>query len=142
MKLFETSKTRWPNALLVGKKKNLSFAGRSVLIKAVAMALPTYTVQTFLLLKCICEKLDNMVRRFWWGYNDQQQHLYLKSWDRLCSPKMSGGLGFRKFREVNEVFTTKLCWQLCTEPNRFWVKLVRSKYLRGRKVLDFNRCGK
>lgn len=31
---------------------------------------------------------------------------------------------------------TKLGWKVCTDPNRPWVQLVRSKYLWGRRTLD------
>lgn len=75
------------------KEKTLSLAGRSTLVKTVAMAVPSYVMQTFLLSKKMCDKMDGIVRRFFWGYNDAKRHLCLKAWDNICAPKASGGLG-------------------------------------------------
>lgn len=38
---------------------------------------------------------------------------------------------------MNIAFATKLGWHLCTDHGRLWVQMIRSKYLRGRRTLDF-----
>ncbi|PON78541.1 hypothetical protein PanWU01x14_017990 [Parasponia andersonii] len=36
----------------------------------------------------ICNKVDQMLRSFWWGRNCRGNlKLYLKPWSKLCSPK-------------------------------------------------------
>lgn len=82
------------------------------------------------------------MRRFWWGTKENKKQLYLKAWESICKPKCSGGLGIRRFRDTNIAFITKLAWHLCTDSTRLWVQLVRSKYLRGRRVLDFQQTTK
>lgn len=77
----------------------------------------------------MCGKMDSLIRKFWWGHGDQQRHLYLKSWDKICTQKLLGGLDFRKFCDINIAFITKLGWKMCVGPTRLWVQLVRSKYL-------------
>lgn len=47
--------------------KLLSKAGKKILIKLVAQALPTYTITCFLLPKALCENLTHFVRNVWWG---------------------------------------------------------------------------
>jgi len=47
------------------KEKHLSFPGRSVLIKAVAQAIPTYIMSNFLFPKGFCEYIEKMVCKFW-----------------------------------------------------------------------------
>jgi hypothetical protein len=47
------------------RSKNLSWAGRSTMIKSVAQALPMYTFSTFDVPKGVCDKLDSTTRRFW-----------------------------------------------------------------------------
>lgn len=49
------------------KEKNLSLFGRTTMVKSVEIAVPTYVMQTFFLTKNMCDKLDGMVRKFWWG---------------------------------------------------------------------------
>ena len=48
------------------KAKTLSQAGRGVLIKVVAAAVPSYAMSTFLLPKTFYRKLDQMFKNFWW----------------------------------------------------------------------------
>lgn len=83
--------------------------------------------------------IDKVARNFWWDNTSNQRKLHLKLWDSLCMPKCSGGLGLRRFRDINMAFVTKLAWKVCTYRERSWAQLVRSKYLRGRRVLDFQR---
>lgn len=37
---------------------------------------------------------------------------------------------------MNKALVAKLAWQVYKESNKIWVQLIRSKYLRGRKLLD------
>lgn len=114
-KEFERLIVRVEHNLASWKSKVLSYAGRSVLAKAVAQTLPTYVLQTFDITMSICRKIDGTIRDFWWGFDkEKKRHLYMKSWQSICAPKTAGGLGFRGIKEVNEAFHTKLAWQLCT----------------------------
>lgn len=119
------------------KKCLLSSAGSAVLIKSVALAVPSYVMQMCLLPIGVCQQMDRMIRSFWWGGESKDRRLHLKAWDALCKPKCSGGLGFRRFRDINIAFITKIGWQFCTDSHRPWVQLVRAKYLRGRRIIDF-----
>ncbi|MCI47781.1 reverse transcriptase-like protein, partial [Trifolium medium] len=51
------------------KEKNLSFAGRGVLISAVIQAIPTYMMSCFLIPKSVCEQIEKAICKFWWGGN-------------------------------------------------------------------------
>lgn len=115
------------------KSKQLSMAGRTILICSVISALPSYTMQVFLMPSTLCDKLDRMARKFLWGVNEERRNfLTLQSWNNICVRKLTRGLGIRQFKEANIAYITKLGWKLCTEGNRIWVNLIRSKYLRGR----------
>lgn len=43
----------------------------------------------------------------------------------------------RRIGDLSIAFVTKLGWHLCTISDKIWVQLIRSKYMRGRRVLDF-----
>ena len=49
------------------KEKLLSKAGKEVLIKAVAQAIPTYTMSCFKIPDSLCDDLTSMIRNFLWG---------------------------------------------------------------------------
>ena len=55
----------WLNNKLLGwNEKLLSNAGKEILIKTVAQAIPMYTMNVFKLLDVICDKMTSLVRNF------------------------------------------------------------------------------
>ena len=49
------------------EEKLLSQAGREILIKAVAQAIPTYSMNCFKLPIGLCNEIEGLIRKFWWG---------------------------------------------------------------------------
>uniref|UniRef100_A0A803Q4P7 Reverse transcriptase domain-containing protein n=1 Tax=Cannabis sativa TaxID=3483 RepID=A0A803Q4P7_CANSA len=43
-------------------------------------------------------------------------------------PKNCGGLGLRRFGDTNLALLAKLCWMMMKEEDKFWVKILQSKY--------------
>lgn len=113
VKVFQTLTDKLAGKLAGWKQRALSLGGRTTIIKAVAMSIPSYVMQTFLLPTQLYDKMDSMVRHFWWGSSDHKK-----------SPKISGGLGIKRFRDINIAFITKLGWKLCTETERIWVQSI------------------
>ena len=48
-------------------EKLLSSTGKEVLIKAVAQAIPVYSMACFRLPRGLCESVTSLIRQFWWG---------------------------------------------------------------------------
>lgn len=84
-------------------------AGRLVLVKSVAEAIPSYVMQVILLPKQLLTIMDIKIMDFLWGFKEDQSHyLYLKSWDSMCVPKVFKGLGIQKMVDINLASITKL----------------------------------
>lgn len=49
------------------ESKLLSQAGKEILIKAVAQALPTYTLTCFKLPLTLCNEIESFIRKLFWG---------------------------------------------------------------------------
>jgi hypothetical protein len=49
----------------------LSKAGKEIMIKAVAQAIPTFVMDCFDLTKGLCDKISSMVVKFWWSQQDK-----------------------------------------------------------------------
>jgi hypothetical protein len=119
------------------RAKTLSQAGRLTLIKSVAVALPSYAMSTFLLPSSFCFELDRIFKNFWWGFPaHKNKNLSLKAWDSLCMPKVLGGLGLRKMKEVNLALISKLGWKLLTNFDSMWVAQLHCKYLHSSSFLS------
>ena len=73
--VFAEVKERVGKKLAEWKEKMLSMGGKEVLIKAVAQAVPMYTMNCFLLPKGLCEEIEGMIRRFWWGQRKQESKI-------------------------------------------------------------------
>jgi hypothetical protein len=62
------------------RSKTLSQAGKTILVKVVASAFPSYDISSFLLPDGFCHNLDNAFKNFWWGFpKDKSRNLSLKS---------------------------------------------------------------
>ena len=73
---------------LAGWKENmLSKAGKEVLIKAAAQAIPTYTMSCFKIPDSLCDELTTMIRKFWWGQKKDENKISWLSWEKMCKPK-------------------------------------------------------
>ncbi|CAN1824009.1 Putative ribonuclease H protein At1g65750 [Linum perenne] len=112
------------------KRNTLSLAGRVTLAQSVLNSLPSYAMQTAALPASILNAIDCRIRRFVWGGSNDQRKIHLVSWDVICRPKSQGGLGLRKASELNGAFNMKLGWQLLKYPDKLWVRVLTSKYLK------------
>ena len=61
------------------KGELLSRAGKEILIKAVAQSIPTYIMGVFLLSVKLCDELNQMCARFWWGQAENERKIHWKS---------------------------------------------------------------
>ena len=103
-------------------------AGKEVLIKAVVQAIPTHTMSCFLLPKSLCVELNSMVSNFWWGQKNDECKMAWMKWEKLCTPKANGGMGFRDLRAFNLALLAKQGWRLQQESNSLFYKVFKSKY--------------
>ena len=92
---FNSIKEKLSKKLAGLKEKMLSKARKEVLIKAVAQAIPMYTMGCFKISDSLCDDMTSMIWNFWWGQKRDERKMVWISWDKLCDSKEEGGLGFR-----------------------------------------------
>ena len=95
---FAQLKHKLASKLAGWKEKLLSNVGKEVLIKAVAQAIPSYTMSCFKLPNGLCDEMTRMVRQFWWGQVKNEKKVAWMSWERMCLLKDKGGMGFRDLK--------------------------------------------
>uniref|UniRef100_A0A803PFQ0 Reverse transcriptase domain-containing protein n=1 Tax=Cannabis sativa TaxID=3483 RepID=A0A803PFQ0_CANSA len=126
---FDFIRSKLKQRLEGWKMRTLSYAGRMVAVSSIASAIPSYSMSTFQLPLSSCRELDALIRKFWWnGSLEKQRFLATISWDSLCRPKWSGGLGFRRMEDVNNALLSKLAWLLASGDRRAVNVALQARY--------------
>ena len=58
------------------EEKILSQASRQILIKTVAHAIPTYTMNCFKLPIGLCNETEGLIRKFWWNQSGDRSKIH------------------------------------------------------------------
>ncbi|XP_019166552.1 PREDICTED: uncharacterized protein LOC109162294 [Ipomoea nil] len=113
--------------ILSWNKKLLSQAGKEVLLKSVAQAMPTFSMSVFLLPMGVCSAIERVMNRYWWGAGNERG-IHWKAWDKLCIPKKYGGLGFKELHAFNIAMLGKQAWRFLTKPESLVSRVYKARY--------------
>jgi hypothetical protein len=106
----------------------LSRAGKEILIKAVAQAIPAYAMACFDLTKSLCDDIAKMICNYWWSQNEEENRAHWISWEQMMKPKEDGGLGFRDLYSFNMAMLSRQSWRLLQAPDSLCSQVLRAKY--------------
>lgn len=101
------------------KEKFLSQTGKEILIKSVIQAIPTYAMLCFLIPKRICDDINAMIRKFWWGKRNNRKGIAWRSWSIMYNAKSVGVIGFRELEAFNFALA-KQGWRLLKTLILWW----------------------
>ncbi|XP_019184508.1 PREDICTED: uncharacterized protein LOC109179476 [Ipomoea nil] len=77
---------------------------------------------------CYPEQGRRLMNRYWWGRNDREDGIHWFAWDRMCTPKKFGGLGFKRLHEFNLALLGKQGWRLLTNPDSLVARVFKERY--------------
>ena len=110
------------------KGKLLTTAGHKILIKAVAQATLMYTMNCFKLPNSLCNVLNLMMRNFWWGQRKKERKLAWIPWEKMCTPKAEGGMGFKDLKAFNLALLAKQGWRITQNVDSLAHRVIKAKY--------------
>ena len=110
------------------KEKFISKAGKEVLIKTVTQAIPTYSTSLFKLPKGLCNDINSIIARYWWGQTSNEKKIHWINWRRLCETKKKGGMGFRDINAFNLAMLAKQAWRLVHQQNSLFFRVYKTRY--------------
>ena len=89
----------------------------------------------FLLPVGLCEHIEALITRLWWGGKNGERKIHWTHWSKLCDPKKEGGMGFRNFRSFNLAILAKQGWRMLHEPESLMAKTLKARYFPRKNVL-------
>lgn len=84
---FSNIKQRIWQKLQFCKERLISQRSKEVLLKDVALAIPTYAMSCFKFPNNLCSNLENLIVRVWWGQKENERKIHWVSWKKLCVSK-------------------------------------------------------
>ncbi|XP_059627223.1 uncharacterized protein LOC132270018 [Cornus florida] len=118
--------------------KNLSFAGRLQLIKALLFSTQVYWCSKFNLPMAIIHEMDCLFRSFLWSRPSLKKSGCKVAWEHCCLPKKAEGLGIPNLALWNEANNTPLpCPEKCDKVK--WIPSPNGKFSIGHTLNHFDK---
>jgi hypothetical protein len=127
--------------MVAWKEKYLSTAGKEVLVKSVAQALPVYIMSVFKLPLTLCDELMKQIRAFWWGAEKGRRKVQWIPWEKLVQPKGLDGMRFKDLCQMNEALLARQARRLVAFPDSLCARVWKAKYYPNSRLLDWALAG-
>ncbi|XP_008391158.1 uncharacterized protein [Malus domestica] len=96
--------------------------------ESVALAIPLYTMNCYLLPKYYCEDLNRLIASFRWNNIEGRKIIHWLSWEKLCIPKVDSGLRLQNLYAFNLSLLAKQGWRILMDPNSLVSRVLKAKY--------------
>ncbi|KAL5548776.1 hypothetical protein UlMin_004007 [Ulmus minor] len=73
-------------------------------------------------------ELHRLCAQFWWGGEPEKRRMHWCTWEKLCSHKFDGGMGFRDLRMFNRAILAKQAWRIHTHPTSLVARVLQGFY--------------
>ncbi|XP_040987684.1 uncharacterized mitochondrial protein AtMg00310-like [Juglans microcarpa x Juglans regia] len=110
------------------KGNKFSQEGREILLKAVALAIPSYAMSCFKTPTMLCSEIESMMAGYWWGQKNKERKVHWLSWKKICSSKFVGGMGFKELEIFNMAMLAKQACKLLQNKESLFHKMYTARY--------------
>lgn len=135
MSFFNDIKLKVLNKISSRQYEMFLSGGKEILIKAVAQAVPAYAMSVFKIPKGLCDDIQRVIAKFWWGSKENKHGIHWSKWNTVSHAKSKGGLGFRDLTSFNQALVAKQGWRLLQFPNSLMSRVLQAKCFRNSSFL-------
>ena len=118
------------------KEKFITKARREILIKTIAQAIPTYSMNLFKIPQVVGDSINSTLAKYWWGQTKDERKIHWINWKKLCSPKKKGGMGFRDIHAFNLAMLAKQAWKLMHHTHSLFYRVYKARYFSSCSFLE------
>ena len=119
------------------KEKYISKAGREILIKTVAQAIPTYTMGIFKTPKTLCDTINSTLAKYWWRQTKEERKINWINWVKFALLiKQKGGMSFRDIQAFNLALLVKQAWRLIHNTHSLFYRVYKARYFPNCSFMD------
>uniref|UniRef100_A0A803P542 Reverse transcriptase domain-containing protein n=1 Tax=Cannabis sativa TaxID=3483 RepID=A0A803P542_CANSA len=115
--------------------KFYSRAGKETLIKAIIQPILSFAMSYFKIPKSICQTIQRLVSKFWWGYTSNIRKIHWKKGSALSVSKFFRGLGFRTLTHHNQALLAKQAWRVWSNPDSLLHSILKARYFKNSDFL-------
>lgn len=109
------------------EKPSIILRGKKIILKAIALAIPTFTLSVFKLYISLCTELESLIAKFRWGRIVKRINS-LDQLKKMCRQKLKGGLDFKNLHNFNLALVAKQGWRLLQNDTSFLSRVYKAKY--------------
>ncbi|WOK97948.1 hypothetical protein Cni_G06656 [Canna indica] len=116
------------NKLECWASKNVSQAGKIVLLNLVINSIPMHTLATTWIIDGVVKDYEKLARRCFWKSGSSKKGFHLVSWKKVSLSGLKGGLGIRDLKLVKVSIHAKILLALLNKKNVSWATLLNQRY--------------
>ena len=82
----------------------------------------------------VMKAIQSYCRSFKWSGVNSITKKALVSEEKMCTPKVAGGLNLVNLKVWNKAAVLKMCWDIEKKQDRLWIKCIHSYYIEGQNM--------